>query len=37
MINKYLEFLALDEIKQLKIATHNHRRNWDIYKGGGAG
>ena len=29
--------LASDEIKQLKIATHNHRRNWNIYKGGGAG
>ena len=29
MINKHL---ALDEIKQLKMTTHNQRRNWNIYK-----
>ena len=35
MINKHLAFLALDEIKQLKMTTQNQRRNWSIYKGGG--
>ena len=34
MINKHLASLALDEIKQLKMTTHNQRRNWSIYKGG---
>ena len=37
MINKHLASLTLDEIKQLKMTTHNQRRNWNIYKGGGAG
>ena len=35
MINKHLASLALDEIKQLKMTTHNQRRNWNIYKVGG--
>ena len=31
MGNKHLASLALDEIKQLKMITHNQRCNWSIY------
>ena len=30
-----LGVLALDKIKQLKMTTHNQRRNWSIHKEGG--